>query len=86
MSTEKRPGFKKKVDLQASKSLVTDILKESDKNLSKNDSDKDDKKMRRINAEIPIEVWEVMDKHITKEGYNLKGFLTKILREYFEMD
>lgn len=78
MATEKRPGFKKKVDIETAKSLVTDILKQADRGLSKQG-------MRRINAEIPIEVWEVMDAHITKEGYNLKGFLTKILREYFDM-
>jgi hypothetical protein len=83
MATEKRPGFKKKVDIQASKSLVTDILKQTDKGLPKNENNKG---TRRINFEIPIEVWEVMDAHIDKEGYNLKGFMTKILREYFDME
>jgi hypothetical protein len=81
---EKRPGFKKKVDIQVSKSLVTDILKQTDKALPK--AETSSKGTRRINAEIPIDVWEVMDAHIDKEGYNLKGFLTKILREYFDME
>jgi hypothetical protein len=85
MAVDKRPGFKKKVDIEMSKSLVTDILKQTDKSLTKTDTN-NTKGMRRINAEIPIEVWEVMDAHITKEGYNLKGFLTKILREYFDME
>lgn len=83
MATEKRPGFKKKLDIQTSKALVTDILKQTDKGLSKSENSKG---TRRINAEIPIEVWEVMDAHISKEGYNLKGFLTKMLREYFDME
>jgi hypothetical protein len=86
MATDKRPGFKKKVDIESSKNMVSDILKETDKTLTQNDSSKNEKRMRRINAEIPLEVWEVMDKHITNEGYNLKGFLTKILKEYFSMD
>lgn len=86
MATEKRPGFKKKLDIETSKNMVSDILKETDKTISTTEVDKSEKKMRRINAEIPLDVWEVMDKHIGKEGYNLKGFLTKILKEYFDMD
>jgi hypothetical protein len=85
MAADKRPGFKKKVDIETSKNLVTDILKQTDKNLNKTDTSIT-KGTRRINAEIPIEVWEVMDAYITKEGYNLKGFLTKILREYFDIE
>lgn len=83
---DKRPGFKKKLDIETSKNMVSDILKETDKNIVPKDVIKEEKKMRRINAEIPIEVWDAMDKHITKEGYNLKGFLTKILKEYLNLD
>lgn len=86
MATEKRPGFKKKLDIETSKNMVSDILKETDKTVTNTEGEKAEKKMRRINAEIPLDVWEVMDKHIEKEGYNLKGFLTKILKEYFSMD
>lgn len=86
MATEKRPGFKKKLDIETSKNMVSDILKETDKAVLNSEVVKSDKKMRRINAEIPLDVWEAMDKHIEKEGYNLKGFLTKILKEYFSMD
>ena len=46
---EKRPGFKKKVDIQVSKSLVTDILKQTDKALPK--AETSSKGTRRINAE-----------------------------------
>lgn len=83
---DKRPGFKKKLDIETSKNMVSDILKETDKNIVQKDVIKEEKKMRRINAEIPLEVWDAMDKHITKEGYNLKGFLTKILKEYLNLD
>ena len=83
---DKRPGFKKKLDIETSKNMVSDILKETDKNIVPKDVIKEEKKMRRINAEIPLEVWDAMDKHITKEGYNLKGFLTKILKEYLNLD
>ena len=83
---DKRPGFKKKLDIETSKNMVSDILKETDKNIVPKEVIKEEKKMRRINAEIPLEVWDAMDKHITKEGYNLKGFLTKILKEYLSLD
>ena len=83
---DKRPGFKKKLDIETSKNMVSDILKETDKNIVPKEVIKEEKKMRRINAEIPLEVWDAMDKHITKEGYNLKGFLTKILKEYLNLD
>ncbi len=83
---DKRPGFKKKLDIETSKNMVSDILKETDKNIVPKDVIKEEKKMRRINAEIPLEVWDAMDKHITREGYNLKGFLTKILKEYLNLD
>ncbi len=85
----KRQGFvKKNLEVTNAQSLAEEILKatETTPSVTPTEPQKNNQKegIKRINADLPLDIWEQVEAHIKNEGYTLKGFLTKVLRDYFK--